>query len=78
MAVLPRRSIDVLLRLWGRVLIYTVTDLTVELKSYGADGEPGGEDDDRDLIGTFSLKDSNGKWSAERGWWISDDFRKID
>jgi len=54
---------------WGRELIYTVTGMTVELRSQGSDRKPGGDGDAKDQIRTFSLTNSDGRWSEENVRW---------
>ena len=62
---------------WGRTLHYKIdADGNVVLASYGRDGKPGGEGDDRDMIGVFAPKDSNGKWSDKSARWLRDPFFK--
>ena len=54
---------------WGRDLIYTVTGTTVELRSQGSDGKPGGDGDAKDQIRTFPLTNSDGGWSEDNVRW---------
>lgn len=58
---------------WKRPLDYSV-DATglVTLRSLGADQQPGGEGDNRDFVGVFSTRDSQGKWRNELDQWDQD------
>ena len=59
---------------WGREIPFVIKDNTVTLTSYGKDGQPGGNGDDEDMIGIFSLKDKNNAWEKELAEWIKDPF----
>lgn len=54
---------------WGRALLYSVRESLVELRSYGADGLPGGAGDDRDWLGVFTSRTPSGAWADEFAAW---------
>lgn len=48
---------------WGNPILYFVdTNGVITLKSFGADGQPGGIGQSEDIIQSFPTKDSNGNW----------------
>ena len=58
---------------WGRTLEYQVdSEGNVTLRSLGADGQPGGEADARDIEGIFRTKDSQGRWAPAEPQWIKE------
>lgn len=61
---------------WGRPVIYIVEqNRIVKLVSYGKDGREGGVKQDADMVGTFSLKDDQGRWQDELCDWIIDPLK---
>jgi Type II secretion system (T2SS), protein G len=69
---------------WGNPLIYRIDNSDVaSLSSLGGDNRPGGAGQDADLVWTFSLKDSAGKWRGTNlnngGFddWLANPFRPI-
>lgn len=58
---------------WSRQLGYSFDAAdVVTFRSLGADGRPGGERDDRDMVGSFDARDASGRWHAEIPRWIVD------
>lgn len=54
---------------WGNPMIYIVDqDDVVTLMSYGADGKPGGEGENRDIGKSYRFRDANGQWFVADGW----------
>jgi hypothetical protein len=48
---------------WGNSILYSFdTNGGITLKSYGADGQPGGTGKSEDTIKSFPTKDTNGNW----------------
>ena len=65
LAELPVRNgfMDKLIDGWERSIQYLSNDNgVVVLKSFGADGLPGGTGNDSDIERSFSTKDTNGNW----------------
>lgn len=55
---------------WKRPLDYTIDESgVVTLRSLGADRQPGGKGDDRDLTGVFESRDAQGHWQDEMAPW---------
>lgn len=44
----------------------------ISIQSFGADNLPGGEDDNRDMVGIFESRDAVGKWQDEFVNWKHD------
>ena len=57
---------------WHRPILWQLDGDKVTLISYGRDGQPGGVDDDADIIGVFSMKDDMGQWAEELSEWRTD------
>ena len=62
---------------WDRPLEFIVgTDGTITLRSYGRDGQPGGDGEDRDISRTYRTKRSDGSfWAAEELWVVEGQVR---
>lgn len=54
---------------WGAPVLYSVRESSVELRSHGADGLPGGTGDDRDWLGVFVSRAPSGAWADEFVEW---------
>ena len=55
---------------WGHELNYSVAQNgDVILSSFGKDNEPGGSSDNADMVGVFTTRALNGKWSDELVEW---------
>lgn len=51
---------------WRRPILYSVdSNSVVTLKSFGADGRPGGDGKSKDIVQSFFTKDANGKWLSD-------------
>ena len=75
LSVLPEKSgfSNRIMDAWGRPLEYYVdASGTVTLRSLGADGQPGGEAEDRDIEGIFHTKDDRGRWAPIEDKWIKE------
>jgi Type II secretion system (T2SS), protein G len=56
---------------WGRDLDYSFDEAgAVTLGSLGADHQPGGDGDNRDLTGVFASRDEKGQWQDPASAWI--------
>ncbi len=61
---------------WGRPFDYSVDGTgIVTLRSLGADKQPGGDGDNRDMIAVFATRDAEGHWQNELGPWIQDPLK---
>ena len=61
---------------WNRPLDYSFDDSgIVTLRSLGADRRPGGDGDNRDMIGVFISRDATGNWHDELAEWKQDPFK---
>lgn len=62
---------------WNRQLDYSFDAAgVVTFRSLGADGRPGGEGDDRDMVATFNARDASGRWQGEVPSWKDDPLAK--
>jgi hypothetical protein len=60
---------------WKRPFDYSFDSFgIVTLQSLGADKRPGGDGDNRDMIGIFPSRDAQGNWQDELAQWKQDPF----
>ena len=61
---------------WKRPLDYSFDGSgVVTLQSFGADKQPGGDGDKRDIIGVFESRDAQGNWQDELAEWKEDPLK---
>ena len=58
---------------WGNPIRRSVdSNGMVTLTSYGKDNKPGGTESDKDYVGVYQSRQSDGKWSDESVQWTQD------
>jgi hypothetical protein len=64
---------------WGREIAFEVsTSGIVTLRSLGRDEVVEGSGEDADMVASFPVRDSQGRWSEEVVQWSNDPFRDDD
>lgn len=63
---------------WGRPILWRSKGDEVTLVSYGRDGVLGGTGEDEDMMGVFSTKASDGRWSDELCEWLVDPYGRAN
>jgi len=63
---------------WGNGILYRISQNgEVTLTSLGQDNKAGGSNDDADMSGIFSAKNTDGSWSDELVEWKQDPFEQF-